>query len=558
METADRNPIAIYCKNCGAPAGFDIVRQTYRCPYCGQTSGIDEIRNEAVKWRKLDTTHKKAVETGNRLEKFSCSGCGAEVVFEPGEASVTCDFCGNKLVRKEFTSKEQLPDLIIPFFLTYEETKERLLKWGKKHRYKKEGRAVLSSIDQLKGYYLPYQLIRGPIYGTVDRDASNRRYRCAGYLEGTLVSSEGHLDNLVLNRMEPYDWREMHPFEYGYIAGQKVELSDLAEDQIEYRVKNEVEEDFLPEVRKVMQTSGLNIHLDAGQLYRIPVLLPVYFIRTVTLTAAVNGQTGKVAVSEHRRKITYPWVIEPLLYTILCTLGLSYFYAFNLEAMCLFAAVFACLFFAIMSEGRTSLIQTIILNSKTSRARREEGELKIEEGKDILKNLYDNTPVFFDKNNEGENVPVRIRFYTLGRILSILWNCFVLVFLPAIIAAVIRLVMIVDSEEKFFDHFFIGYGAAWYVFAGFMVILYFAKGVRIDVYDHPYLYEIREDGKKRLLGKRRDRNVSFLSMFGIGGLDENGKRITLIRALWELGKAGFWLAFGLLFILVGCVAAILS
>ena len=117
--------------------------------------------------------------------------------------------------------------------------------------------------------------------------------------------------------------------------------------------------------------------------------------------------------------------------------------------------------------------------------------------------------------------------------------------------------MIAESGEKFFDHFFIGYGAAWYVFAGFMVILYFAKGVRRDVYDHPFLYEIREDGKRRLLGKRRDRNVGFLSMFGIGDLDENGKRITLIRALWELGKAGFWLAFGLLFILAGCVAAIL-
>ncbi|MBQ1288190.1 MAG: hypothetical protein IIY22_06495, partial [Erysipelotrichaceae bacterium] len=84
-----------------------------------------------------------------------------------------------------------------------------------------------------------------------------------------------------------------------------------------------------------------------------------------------------------------------------------------------------------------------------------------------------------------------------------------------------------------------------------------AKGVRIDAYDHPYLYEIREDGKKRLLGNRRDRNVSFLSMFGIGMPNKNGKRITLLRTLWDLGIMSFWLAFGLLFILLGCVAAIL-
>ena len=557
MNTADKNPIAIYCKNCGVPAGFDIVKQTYRCPYCGQTSGIEEVRKEALNWRELDPDRKKALETGNRLERFSCSGCGAEVVFEPGEASVTCDFCGSRLVRKELTTESQLPDLIIPFYLTYEEAKERLLSWGKKHRYRKEGRAVVSAIAQLKGAYLPYQLIRGPVYGNISRDDGFRKYRCAGYLEGTLVSSESHLDNQVLNRMEPFDWSAMRPFEYGYIAGQRAELSDLPEDKIEYRVKKETEEDFLPEVMKVLQTSGVDMSLDAGQLYRIPVLLPVYFIRNGTLTAAVNGQTGKVAVSERRSSVTYPWVIEPLLYTVICTLGLSYFYGFALQMVCLFGAVFACIFFAIMSEGRTSLIRTIILNSRTSRASREAGELKIEEGKDILKNPYDNTPVFFEKNREGENVPVRIRFYTLGRILSILWNCFVIVFLPAIVAALIRLAMIMDSGEKFMDHFFIGYGAAWYVLAGFMVILYIAKGVRRDVYDHPILYEIREDGKKRLLGNRRDRSVGFLSMFGIGGLDENGKRITLFRALWELGTVGFWLSFGLLFILIGCVAAIL-
>lgn len=29
-------PLRIYCKNCGAPAGFDIINQTYRCPFCGR------------------------------------------------------------------------------------------------------------------------------------------------------------------------------------------------------------------------------------------------------------------------------------------------------------------------------------------------------------------------------------------------------------------------------------------------------------------------------------------------------------------------------------------
>jgi hypothetical protein len=66
------------------------------------------------------------------------------------------------------------------------------------------------------------------------------------------------------------------------------------------------------------------------------------------------------------------------------------------------------------------------------------GELKIEEGKGILKNPCDNTPVFYEKNNQGRCVPVKIRFYSLRRWFSILTNTFVTVFLPAILAAFVR------------------------------------------------------------------------------------------------------------------------
>lgn len=38
--------LRIYCKNCGAPAGFDIINQTYRCPFCGRLSGIQDAKQE--------------------------------------------------------------------------------------------------------------------------------------------------------------------------------------------------------------------------------------------------------------------------------------------------------------------------------------------------------------------------------------------------------------------------------------------------------------------------------------------------------------------------------
>lgn len=127
-----------------------------------------------------------------------------------------------------------------------------------------------------------------------------------------------------------------------------------------------------------------------------------------------------------------------------------------------------------MGEGRHSLIRRITIRSEAAKAKREKGELKIEEGNDILRNPYDNTPVFYEKNRRGEDVPVGIRFYRPIRILSIIINVVATVLLPLIIAATVRLIDISGTSQKFSDGFRPMYGAAWYVFARLIAIIYFA------------------------------------------------------------------------------------
>ena len=230
------NPLRIFCKNCGAPAGFDIIRQTYSCPNCGQVSGIQEVERKMSQWRDLNKKNIKAGSAGQALEEHSCPTCGAQVIFKAGEASGTCDFCGSKLIRKDLLRPDQMPELIIPFFITPEEAKKRMLEWAHENEKTPEGQAVLSNMDQFKGYYLPYQLARGPVSATVTRDETQRSFYCDGYLDGTAVNTSKQLDNLTLNAMEPFDWSEARPFEYGYIAGQNVKLSDISDAQTEKRI----------------------------------------------------------------------------------------------------------------------------------------------------------------------------------------------------------------------------------------------------------------------------------------------------------------------------------
>ena len=567
---AKSNPLRIFCKNCGAPAGFDIIRQTYSCPNCGEFSGMEEVERNITRWRELHKKNLKARTEGQSLEKHVCPTCGAQVVFKAGEASGSCDFCGSKLVRKDLISADQMPEMIIPFFITPEEAKKRMLQFAEEHKKSPEGEAVLQNINRLKGYYLPYQLARGPVAATVSRDATNRKYYCDGYLDGTAVNTSKQLDNLTLNEMEPYDWSEARPFEYGYIAGQNVKLSDISDAQTEKRILEEVEEDFLPEVERVMQTSGVNLQMQSGNLLTMPALLPVYFIKArfkdSGVTAVMNGQTGRIAISTGREKKTLPWVVEPILYTLATFAVLLFLFSSledgaplegNIMMALLCTSVPAIIYFAVFSQGRDELVRRIVLKSDVAKAERKGTKLSIAEGENVLANPYDNTPIFREKNDKGKLVPVHLRFYPIGRIVSIIFNTFVTIFLPAIIAAFIRFIEM-KPGEKFMDGFSIGYGAAWYVIAFIIAIMYLSRGVRQDAYDHPYIYEILENGKEKLIGNSASRKVTVLSMFGGGAKDDDGKPIGLFKMLYLLGGVGLFLGGTLLFILIGCVAAILS
>ena len=208
------------------------------------------------------------------------------------------------------------------------------------------------------------------------------------------------------------------------------------------------------------------------------------------------------------------------------------------------------------SQNGSEVVRSIVLKTEAAKAERKGNALSIAEGEDVLENPYDNTPVFRERNDDGKLVPVHLRFYPLSRMVSVIVNTVVTVFLPAIIAAFFRWVSMKEGE-KFMDSFSPGYGAAWYCIAFILVLLYLSKGLRMDAFDHPFIYEILENGKEKLIGDSDSRKLTVLSMFGVGVKDENGESWGLIKTLRMMGGMGLFLGGALLFILIGSTAAII-
>ena len=199
------NIVDIHCPDCGAPAYYDIRSGAYSCQFCGGKVTVDEAMEEKRGFRRLQQSRLQNSAANYRLLRASCSVCGAEVVFEENEAIANCDFCGHALVRKGYLHKKNVPEIIIPFRITDEEAQECLANWCEKNRGKKEAGLLKEKTGDMKGFYLPYEFVRGPVSCKVRRFSDGGTYTCGGFIDEVFVNCSEQIDNLLLDGMEPYD-----------------------------------------------------------------------------------------------------------------------------------------------------------------------------------------------------------------------------------------------------------------------------------------------------------------------------------------------------------------
>ena len=216
--------MTIHCASCGAPAQYDIVKQNYHCPNCGEDTGTEIPLKKLREFRSLTKTLLEQELPDSQTIACECPNCGARVIVKEHEVTETCIFCQSKILRSNVQMREGFPEMVIPFRLNRKQAEKQLDEWVEKHSDKKESEILKENRKKLKGIYLPYELIRGPIRFNVARDNSDRRYTCGGFLEHVAVNVTERCNNLLLNGMEPFLWEDLEPFQFGYIAGHAAEV----------------------------------------------------------------------------------------------------------------------------------------------------------------------------------------------------------------------------------------------------------------------------------------------------------------------------------------------
>ncbi|MBP5279479.1 MAG: hypothetical protein J6Z03_03265 [Erysipelotrichaceae bacterium] len=504
----DNRITAIHCPSCGAAAKFDIIHQRYECGYCGGKVKIGEAQKEKQGFRKIRSDVLKDSLKEYRLFDANCDGCGAQIVFEENEALSSCPFCGKSLVRSEYLKTDNIPECVIPFAINEKEAKSLLDKWCKQNQAKPEAKKLLPFIDELKGFYLPYELIEGPLHMEVSRMDGNRTYDCEGFISDEFVNRSSQLDNLLLDGMEPYDLSALTEFDFGYVAGQRVKIADIGDSELEKRVRKESSQTYTPSIRKVLESQAVEVDSDVSSAIRLPALLPVYYICKGELMAAVNGQTGKVSVRAIRPSHYYflPWWFKAILATIafsltvfaaLCIFGMSTAEALYITGLLaiFFIIVTLCLYsdtthndFAVES-GRK------IFTSGGETFKRERSQLVLRD--EILKRKVVD-PVFFEKI-EGIWKPVVLKFTTPRRVIRMVLLCFIALFLPVILA------LFINGFD--FAKLNLGGSAVWFCIFVPVVPIYLLKFGIVELHDNPWIYIIEENGKKKRYRKKMEPQV---------------------------------------------------
>ena len=507
-----KSPLRIICRNCGHPVTFDIERQTYRCPMCGETSGIEQTRQESVRLHELHKEDLRAQAVHPQIT--TCSGCGAKTVFPQGEALSNCDFCGGRLIRADAKELGFAPDLVIPFMLTEKDAKNRLREWAADHPKTPEARMISSSSEDIQGYYMPYEIVRGPMEVKANRAGLSRTYLCRGFIENTAANCVREMDSALIDAAGPFDLDAAVPFEYGYIAGHRALISDLSDNDIDRRVRRQVAKAYLPTVQKTLHDSDIRVQVTSEQLLSASAMLPVYVLKKGRLSAVVNGQTGRIAVSlKDKKKKPFPfWAVEAAAYTIAVTLLLCAIISFSWRYAAVFGTVFGLIFFVGMGYDRAPIAARVIKRGEKVRARRRDGKLLLSQSESSSPPC---TPVFYE-NIDGREVAVEYKFLPAQRILPLVVQSLALIFAPIVAAAAIAAATAIANGRSVpaeLAGLELRGGSIWFIFTVMLGVLFLMQTMRIKAYDRPFIYERTQNGERVLVGDPKARRMTIFNSF---------------------------------------------
>ncbi len=148
------------CQACGANLVFEPKDGGLTCPYCGHKELIptsaEQVEERSFEQYLKPRADQLQVLAQDALE-VQCTSCGAIVTFVPPEVARECDFCGAKIVAQPKSADPTVaPEGVLPFGITQQQATQAVKGWLSSRWFAPDALKRFASPEAIDGIYLPY------------------------------------------------------------------------------------------------------------------------------------------------------------------------------------------------------------------------------------------------------------------------------------------------------------------------------------------------------------------------------------------------------------------
>ncbi|MDT5272172.1 MAG: hypothetical protein QOH49_4358 [Acidobacteriota bacterium] len=148
------------CPGCGADLQFAPEGGNLTCPYCGRQEKITPPAGAVEEHSYEQYLQLHADQMGTLAEgalEVACQTCGATVTFTPPMVAGECDFCGSPLVAQPRSADPVLaPEGVLPFSVTKDTAAGSVGKWIASRWFAPNALKKFASPDEIGGVYIPF------------------------------------------------------------------------------------------------------------------------------------------------------------------------------------------------------------------------------------------------------------------------------------------------------------------------------------------------------------------------------------------------------------------
>jgi DNA-directed RNA polymerase subunit M/transcription elongation factor TFIIS len=353
----------VTCPNCGASLTYQPGTTSLLCKYCQSTFEIEmqsALVQEAQEEQDLTTElvdHWQAAQSEGQAYVVKCPACGAETAMEQNLFAAECTFCGSPLTVKLNQKAVPNPQAVLPFKLNKQVAQADFTKWLRRLWFAPKDLKKLSASDRFSGVYLPfwtfdaqtetdYKGRRGDNYSESVTQTVNGREETyqitrtnwspvqghvSRFFNDILITATQSIPGKFLNALEPWDLKNLEPYDNRFLSGFKAEVSQVAIRAGFNEAKKSMVSVIKPDIKRDIGGDEQSIdymyvhYRDITYKYiLLPVWLSVYRYKDKIYRFVINARTGEVYGERPYSAIK---VMLAIIAGLLILVGLLYLFA---------------------------------------------------------------------------------------------------------------------------------------------------------------------------------------------------------------------------------------